>query len=109
MTKLQSTEVLMQNAVAATANGTVLNVDGFGPMAFQVTGTFVGTVTFEASLDGSNYVSIVVYDLPTNTAATTATAPNIFYSNVHALHHVRARVSAYTSGNITVLARAVAA
>lgn len=92
--------VTLQSAAAATGNGTALTVEGFGAAAFQVSGTFVGTITFEGQLDGVNWVTLPVMDT-SGARQTTATAAGIFWALTAGLAQVRARVSAYTSGNIT--------
>lgn len=99
----------LQAAAAAEGNGTVLDLSdmSLGPashVALQVTGTFVGTVTFEGSVDGTNFAAVHVTDSG-GTAAATATAAGIFQADVRGLDKLRARVSAYTSGAITVTAR----
>lgn len=100
--------VVMQSAAAATGNGTAITVaePGEGAMeqiVCQVSGTFVGTVTFEGTVDGTNWVAIGMTSLADNSSvATTATAPILVKCNLKGLTQVRARVSAYTSGAITV-------
>ena len=81
---------VLLKAVTATGAGGAL-VLGCANKVFQVTGTFVGTVAFEGSLDGTNYVSLA-----------TATAPGK-YGNQEPWYWVRANVTAYTSGSITVV------
>lgn len=94
--------VVMQSAAAATGNGTVMDVAGLAMAAFQVSGTFAGTVTFEGTVDGSNWVSLQVCNAADGSVSTTATAPGVFIAPVAGLQMVRARISAYTSGTITV-------
>src|SRR5512136_1082752 len=47
-----------QSAAGATGNGTALDCAGLEVVACQVTGTFVGTVTWEGTVDGTNFVSV---------------------------------------------------
>lgn len=93
----------MQAAAAATGNGTVFDCSGVEMLAMQVTGTFVGTVTFEATLNGSNWETFQVTQLSDGSGDTTATTTDIWRGDVRGIRGVRARVSAYTSGTITVL------
>jgi hypothetical protein len=102
-------DVLAQNAADGTADGTALFVDGMAAAAFQVTGTFVGTVTFEATLDGSTWVSLQVANVADGSVSTTATAPGVFQAAIAGLDKVRARVSVWASGTITVRINAVEA
>jgi len=97
----------LQSAAAATGDGTALNVLGHGVVVAQVTGTFVGTVTFEGTVDGTNFVSVQGISIATGAEATTATATGILQFPCAGLVTFRARVSAYTSGTITVTARAL--
>ena len=94
--------VTLQAAAGATGNGTVLSVIGYGAAVLQVSGTFVGTVTFEASVNESDFVAIRVVNMGTGGLSTTATAPGLYYVAAAGLRLVRARVSAWTSGTITV-------
>ena len=75
-----------------------------GSVSIQLTGTFVGTVTFEATVDGSTWTALAV--APVTTVASvrvlTATAVGIFTVNAAGLTSIRARCSAYTSGTVVV-------
>lgn len=102
-------QTLMQNAVGATANGTVLNCDGMTDAVVQLSGTFSATVTWEANVDGTNWIAVLATPLTTGTAATTATAVGLYRVNVTSLHELRARVSGFSSGNVTAIGRATAA
>src|SRR5215831_12279482 len=46
-------DTTLQNAAVATGNGTIMSVGGLPFIAVQVTGTFVGTVTFEGTVNGT--------------------------------------------------------
>ena len=100
-------EVLMQDAAEATGNGTVLDVTAKAGAAVQVSGTFVGTVTFEVTQDGTNYVSILGENVADGTLSTTTTSTGVFVFPTSGLRGLRARVSAYTSGSITARGGAV--
>lgn len=109
----QVAKVVMQNAAAAEGNGTVLDVTtsagGLCTLVCQVSGTFSGTITWEATVDGTNWVATGFTAMSDeSTVATTATAAGLFRKNVKGLMKVRARISTYASGNITVVGQAVA-
>lgn len=104
-----SKQATLQSAAAATGNGAVFDVTGYSAIGAQVTGTFVGTVTWEVTVDGSTWVGILLAPPSTGTGALTATAPGVFTASVAGLTQFRARVSAYTSGAITVTALATVA
>lgn len=100
-----SADVTLQNAATGTGNGTVLTTTGYGTAIIQVTGTFVATITFEGTADGSNYQSISATQIGTSTIATTATTTGIFRLSVSGITSIRARISAYTSGSVTAIGR----
>lgn len=94
----------MQAAAAATGNGANLDTGQASVITLQTFGTFVGTVSYEVSNDGTNFSALSCYPLGTSpTVATTATAAAYVRCNAAATGVVRARISAYTSGAITVI------
>lgn len=105
--------VVMQNAVAATANGTAVDCTtasggGHTTLTMQVRGITSATITFEATVDGTNWVAIQATNLGTGSAATTTTADGLFRLTTLGLDSVRARISTYASGTITVTGYSVA-
>ncbi len=95
----------LQQAAAATGDGNVLDVIGQAAAVIALTGTFVGTVTFEATLNGSTWFSIMAVKLGDGSIATTATSTGLYRISCAGLTSLRARVSAYTSGSITATGR----
>ena len=112
----------LQNAVAATtlANGSSFGlsleagVDGQGlnggweQLAVQITGITTGTVVFEVTIDGTNWVSVGLYSAADWTSiATEATADGIWIlKQPKGFTYFRARISVNTTGTITVIAQA---
>ena len=75
---------------------------GPGGAAFQVLGTWSGTITFEAKTKGAaTWVSILVTNVATNAQVTTTTANGVFRVVADGLD-LRARMSSYTSGTANV-------
>lgn len=104
-------EKTMHEAAGATANGNALYAKegGLNSAAIQLSGTFSATVTFEATVDGINWVAILATNMTSGSAATTATAAGIYQiANIGGLLKIRARISAYTSGALDVFGRAQA-
>jgi len=104
--------VTMQSAATATGNGTAAvttsgNAGAFATLTMQVSGISGDTITFEATADDTNWVSVLVTNLTSGTAATTTTADGIFQIAVGAISQVRARISTYSAGTITVAGRMV--
>jgi len=101
-----SDRVTMQSAAAATGNGTVVHCGELATLGMQVTGTFVGTVSFEATLDGTNWVALECMNVSTGAKVTsvagTSAVNTLVVTAVAGFAQVRARISAWTSGSITV-------
>ena len=75
---------------------------GGGAGGFHITGTWVGTITFEAKApEATAWVSILATNVTTDASALTTTGNGIFRVVADGLH-IRARVSAYTSGTVVV-------
>lgn len=93
-----------------TGNGTAMTVtstdDAYSLHTVQIVGITTATVTFEAYTDEvPTWVAIHYTNLANPTAtATTATADGIYQCTkpVSGLLKVRARISAYSSGNVVV-------
>lgn len=94
--------VLMESGSldAAEEAVTIDDLRGAGSAAVQLTGTFSGTVTFEVTVDGTNWVAVEMTTPAGAAAATTATGAGIFVAPVAGYRKFRARCSAYTSGTI---------
>lgn len=96
---------VLQDAAAATGNGREIDVSDKEYVGVHVTGTFVGTVVFEARITEDTWFSIEGIDYSDDTSGvTSATAPGAWRFVVAGTSGFRARVSAYTSGAITVVA-----
>ncbi len=74
-------------------------------VAIQVTGTFAGTITFQASNDGTNFVSTTAR-ASTQTAiateVTTTTGVGMFYLSGAHPELLRITMTAFTSGTAVV-------
>lgn len=95
---------------AAAGDCVVLGLPGnVSSTAVQVSGTFVGTVAFEGTLDGTNWVDVTGYPLPSGVGATTATAGGLWQFNTSGMTQFRVRPSAFTNGPIDVMVSASSA
>jgi hypothetical protein len=94
---------VFQDGAAATGDGTALQVQGWGTIGVQVVITDTATVTFEGTVDGSNWVSAVCSSIASTSGAlvTTATASGMLQCSVAGYSQFRARISSYTSGTVT--------
>lgn len=100
---------LMKNVVTVAAQDQAATLFGFpsaGVVSVQITGTFSGTITFEATCDGTNWVAasmVPVGQQPAYaTAVTSATAVGIWSAPTNAYTAFRARCSTYSSGSPVV-------
>jgi hypothetical protein len=74
-----------------------------GGVGIQITGTFVGTVQFEITLDGTNFVAVEATAVGNSqTLATTATAPSVWKFDAIGAMAIRVRSTVWTSGLATV-------
>ena len=105
---------VLHNAASATANGGVLECANVGEGAYglvsvQLSGTFTATVTFEGTVDGTNYVAIPFRNRNSGVWATTATTTGIYDGSVAGLRLFRARLTWSAGTSITATALMVAA
>ncbi|MGL6296764.1 MAG: hypothetical protein ACRC3K_10220 [Plesiomonas sp.] len=105
-------DVTATGTIAANATPAAqMILNGQGSISYQVTGTFVATLQFQVSNDGTNWVNITASDAVTNVAnKAKLTAGNITASGVYEIAggqgYVRLISTAYTSGTATVSGRA---
>jgi hypothetical protein len=97
-----STSATLQDAVSATGNGTDFTVDGYGITTLQITGTFVATITFYGSADGTNFVNISATNRNTGARVLNTTSTGLYDIDCRGLQKIRASVT-WTSGtSVTV-------
>lgn len=92
--------------ITAPAQTVTLDLDSFGTTGLQVTGTWTGTLVFEATVDGTNYVAIQVIDVASGALVTDTTANGSFLAAVAGFQRIRVRASALASGTAVVTLRA---
>ena len=83
-----------------------LGIESADTILIQTTGTWVGTISPEVSLDGVNYVAAAVQAANQTNSVTMVTS--FTTNNIHKLFasgfpFFRLRMSAYTSGTATVI------
>lgn len=104
----------LQNAAVANGNGNAVTITGMSAAILTVNcATCSGgtTVNFEGSEDGTNFSSVWAVQLGTNTIAssTTTAGVTVWEAPVGGLQQLRARVSGYSAGTVTVTMHAGAA
>ncbi len=101
---------LLKSTVTVAAANDAATVSGFpsvGSVGIQITGTFSATITFEATVDGINFVALNCIPSNSATAASTATAVGAFTVSSGGYASIRARCSTYTSGSPVLTVRYV--
>lgn len=78
-------------------------LDNFATIGVLITGTWVGTITFQGSIDGTTFDTIEVKHINAHTLKTTTTANGQFFINASGLKSVKVVMTSYTSGTATVL------
>ena len=102
-------KVTFHSAAGATATGTVLNCAGMSSLVVQISGSFSATVTWQASVDGTNYIAIQAENMASGAVATTATAAGLYRLSVAGLRLFRANMTWASGTSITATGLASAA
>jgi hypothetical protein len=102
--------ITMHDAATATGNGTALDTSSstsalIGAAGIQITGVFSGTITFEVTYDRSNWVAVMATNANDDVRSTTATTTGAYSVLLNGAVQVRARISSYSSGSITIKGR----
>ena len=73
-----------------------------GGVGVQLTGTFSGTLQFEVTIDGTNYVAILATNVTSGAISATTAGTGVFKFDVVGIIAARVRATAWTSGTATV-------
>lgn len=99
---------ILQAAAVATGNGATCDLSGCNALTISVTIATTATVTFECSYDGGvTWQLLALTKLADGALASALTASGIVGLPSHAatVPLVRARISAWTAGAVTVTSR----
>lgn len=97
--------------VETSGSGTIVALNGAvtatlptaASIVFNITGTWVATLIFEGSVDGTTFFTIPTKSLPLTLLLNTTAANGNFSCSVGGYFAVRVRASAFTSGTATVV------
>lgn len=97
----------MQNAAVANGDGTSLPVTGYASAIIAIVSSVAmsggTTINFEATTDDITWVPILAHQIgAVGTQASTTTIDGDFRINVAGFKSIRARISAYSAGTITI-------
>lgn len=100
------TATTMQSAAVANGNGTSLTVNGFSTAVLNVVASVAmaggTTVNFEGTVDGTTWVSVLANRIGTSQLTKSTLSPGDFEINCAGYTSLRARISSYSAGTITV-------
>lgn len=103
----------LQNAASGNITGSTLSLLGNVTIAFTITmSNFTGTVTFQGSEDGTNFNPLFLSPINTGIIGTTAvgaatTSITVYQGSCAGLQIVRAPISGYGGGSVTITAHAI--
>lgn len=89
-------------ALNATHDVGVEDADSF---SLSITGTWVGTITFQVSNDNENWFNLAINnsnEIDKKQATVSTTANGLFYHEAGAFKQIRCKMTAYTSGSATI-------
>lgn len=93
-------------SLTAAAQTVVLPMAAKSAAAVVITGTWAGTITFEGTVDGTNWASINAVAASTSQPQATTTVNGLYRLTPAGLLQIRAIMSAFTSGTATLSMRA---
>ena len=79
-----------------------------GGVGIQLAGTFSGTLQFEMSINGTDFVAVQATNVTTGAIVTTSTGTGVFKFDAVGALVVRVRATAWTSGTANVTLTAMA-
>lgn len=87
----------------AALNGAVtVSLPTASTIAFTITGTWIATLTFEATTDGTTWFPVLATVPSTGVSGSTTTANGSFVAGTGGYQSFRIRASSYTSGTVSV-------
>ena len=84
-----------------------MDVGGLPVVLAQVEGINGDEITFEGTVDGGTWYAIPATNVTDGATSTLATADGVYLISVGGLSQVRARVSTYSAGTITVTGKGI--
>lgn len=100
-----STDLTATGSLSGIGSVALPTLNGADGASVQITGTWVGTVLFEGSVDGTNFFAVSGVPFISSTVVTSTTATGSWQFNVSGLQLFRARCSVFTSGAIVISIR----
>lgn len=95
-------DITTSGSLAALNATLALALSGQSSGSIQITGTFVGTITFETQRDGATWTAFNAVQAGSTALTQSTTGPGLFSVNVAARASFRVNMSAFTSGSAVV-------
>jgi hypothetical protein len=95
-------EFTFHSGATGTAVGTPADVSGLPTVGIQVTGITTATVTFQGTIDKTNWEAVEAVNMGSAAVGTQATADGIYSVPTAGLKQLRANITVHTSGEITI-------
>ena len=106
---IQRRDTTATGTIAAVSANVAIALNGQSGVALQITGTWVGTLQFEGTVDGTNWVTVNGVFAGASAPGPTTTVNGIVRVTPSGLAQFRVTASAWTSGTATISLRASAA
>ena len=106
MAYLPTNDITTSGSIAALNATVVLNLNGQSAATAQVTGTWVATLQFEGTLDGTNWIPINAVAASTSGPTPVTTVNGLYRITPAGLTTFRINTTAYTSGTAVITMRA---
>lgn len=101
-------DITAAGSITAAAQTVAIVLNGNSGAAIQITGTWVGTLQFEGTLDGTNWIAINAVAASTSLPQVTNTVNGLFRLTPGGLAQMRVNATAWTSGTAVISIRASA-
>src|ERR1700682_4476665 len=85
-------------AAAPAGSTVVFSVNEYSAAGFEISGTFVGTVVIEATINGTTWFTPNMLNIDKSAGTGSLTAPGRRLIQLTGIGALRARMSAFTSG-----------
>lgn len=94
----------IQGTIAANDTAVTLAYRQFtnGGVGIQITGSFTGTLQFEVTIDGTNFMPVRTLNITDGSEGPTTTSNGIYRFDVVGILVARVRATAWSSGTATV-------
>jgi hypothetical protein len=102
---IQPARKVLHKAATTTATGEVVALLGrYATIVVQITGITTGTVTFQGSVDGTNYVNLLARNITTGAIGATAVADGVYIVPVLGMQSFKAPITVATTIVLTATA-----